>query len=133
MRLRLVTPERQLLDAEVREVYAPGILGQFGVLPLHVAFLTALEPGELRYRSTEGGDRFVAVSGGVCEVLDDVVTVLADTAERAEEIDVERARAAEERARAAAEQISPDTPEGEEARAALARARVRLAVAARAG
>src|SRR5262245_9197924 len=128
MRFRLVTPSRELLDLEADEVYAPGVLGQFGVLPLHANFLTALEPGELRYR-VNGKDYWVAVSGGICEVLDDVVTVLADAAERAGEIDVERARAAEQGALARIDSVEPDTPEGIEVRAALARAQNRVQVA----
>jgi F-type H+-transporting ATPase subunit epsilon len=131
MRFRLVTPSRQLLDLEVEEGYAPGVLGQFGVLPLHANFLTALDTGELRYR-VNGKDFHVAVSGGVCEVLDDVVTVLADAAEPAGEIDVARARAAEQKAIARLETLDADGPEGTEARAALERARNRLRVAQRA-
>jgi F-type H+-transporting ATPase subunit epsilon len=131
MRFRLVTPARELLDLDVEEVYAPGVLGQFGVLPLHVNFLTALQTGELRYRAN-GKDSYIAVSGGICEVLDDVVTVLADAAEPAGEIDVERARLAERNAAARLEIVEPDSPEGMEARAALERAQNRLKVAARA-
>ncbi len=130
MRLLLVTPDRLLLDTDVEEVYAPGVLGQFGVLPLHVNFLTALGTGELRFR--QGGvDRYVAVSGGVLEVLDDVVTVLADTAEFADEIDVARAKAAEERVRHALARTSADSPEIEDLQSALARALNRQAVAGR--
>jgi F-type H+-transporting ATPase subunit epsilon len=131
MRFRLVTPARELLDLDVEEVYAPGVLGQFGVLPLHVNFLTTLETGELRYRA-RGKDFYVAVSGGICEVLDDIVTVLADSAEPAGEIDVERARVAERNAAALLDRVEPDSPEGIEAKAALERARNRLKVAARA-
>src|SRR5262245_66178557 len=111
MRFRLVTPARELLDLEVEEVYAPGVLGQFGVLPLHANFLTALEPGELRYRAN-GKDYYVAVSGGVCEVLDDVVTVLADAAEPAAEIDGARAREAEEEAAGRGDAGGPARPHG---------------------
>ena len=132
LRLVLVTPESQLLDSEIEEVYAPGVLGQFGVLPEHVNFLTALGTGELRYR-TQGVDHFVAISGGILEVLDDVVTVLADTAERAEEIDVERARVAAERLQHALARTSADAPEIADLQAALARAVNRQAVGARAG
>ena len=82
MRLLLVTPAREVLDAEVEEVYAPGVLGEFGVLPQHATFLTALDTGKLRYR-TGGKDHYLEVSGGVCEVLGDTVTILADTAEEA--------------------------------------------------
>ncbi len=132
MRLLLVTPERQLLDIEVEEVYAPGVLGQFGVLPEHVNFLTALGTGELRYR-TKGVDHYVAVSGGILEVLDDVVTVLADSAEAAEEIDVERARVAEERIKHALARTAADAPEIADLQAALVRAGNRQAVGAKGG
>lgn len=132
MRLLLVTPERQLLDTEVEEVYAPGVLGQFGVLPEHVNFLTALGTGELRYR-TKGVDHYVAVSGGILEVLDDVVTVLADSAEAAEEIDVERARVAEERIKHALARTAADAPEIADLQAALVRAGNRQAVGAKGG
>jgi len=132
MRLLLVTPERQLLDIEVEEVYAPGVLGQFGVLPEHVNFLTALGTGELRYR-TRGVDHYVAVSGGILEVLDDVLTVLADTAETAEEIDVERARLAEERIKHTLGRTAADAAEAADLQAALVRASNRLAVGVKAG
>jgi F-type H+-transporting ATPase subunit epsilon len=132
MRLLLVTPERQLLDTDIEEVYAPGVLGQFGVLPEHVNFLTALGTGELRYR-THGVDHYVAVSGGILEVLDDVVTVLADSAERAEEIDVERARLATERLQHALTRTSADAPEIADLQSALARAANRQAVGSQPG
>ncbi|MEE8310908.1 MAG: ATP synthase F1 subunit epsilon [Candidatus Binatia bacterium] len=90
--LRIVTPTRLLVDAEVSEITAPGTAGEFGVFPEHVTFLGELDLGVLRY--TEGGsDKSVVVHGGFAEVRDDVVTVLADDAEFAEEIDVEAARA----------------------------------------
>jgi F-type H+-transporting ATPase subunit epsilon len=132
MRLQLVTTERLLLDTEVEEVYAPGVLGEFGVLPQHVNFLTALGTGELRLRKG-GVDRYVAISGGILEVLDDVVTVLADTAEFADEIDVARAKAAEERLRHALGRASAESPELPDLQTALSRALNRQAVAARAG
>ena len=132
MRLLLVTPERQLLDTDIEEVYAPGVLGQFGVLHEHVNFLTALGTGELRYR-TKGADHYVAVSGGILEVLDDLVTVLADSAEFAEEIDVARARQAEERLHHAMQRTAADAPEMPDLQAALARAANRQVVGARTG
>jgi F-type H+-transporting ATPase subunit epsilon len=132
MRLLLVTPERLLLDTDVEEVYAPGVLGQFGVLPQHVNFLTALGTGELRFRQN-GVDRYVAVSGGILEVLDDVVTVLADTAEFADEIDVARARAAEERLRHALGRTASDSPEIADLQSALSRALNRQSVGGRTG
>lgn len=130
MRLVVVTPERLLLDTSVEEVYGPGVMGQFGVLPMHVNFLTALAAGEVRYRES-GVDRYLVVSGGVCEVVSDTVTVLADTAEPAEEIDPERAARAGKRAAEDLAKTAPDSPEHDELRAAVERASARRAVAAR--
>jgi F-type H+-transporting ATPase subunit epsilon len=130
MQLKLITPERQVLDTEVEEVYAPGVAGEFGVLPGHITFMTALSVGVLRYKS-QGREHFVSVSGGFVEVLNDTVTVLADTAEQAEEIDAERAKRAEERARAALGQIEPATPEQFDLQSALSRALNRLQVSTR--
>jgi len=90
-RLRIVTPERQLVDEDVEEVTAPGAAGEFGVLPEHIAFLTVLAAGRLIYRS--GGQRHViAIFGGYAEVADNVMTVLADGAELPAEIDADAAR-----------------------------------------
>jgi len=80
--LRVYTPERQLVDAEVREVTAPGALGEIGVLPDHAALVTSLEPGVLSYREDSKTVR-VTISGGFAEVRDNVMTVLAETAELA--------------------------------------------------
>ena len=131
MRFVLVTPERQLLDTNVEEVYAPGVNGQFGVLPKHATFLTALSTGELRYREN-GVDHFVAVSGGVAEVIDDTVTILADTAERADEINLERAQTAQKRAAAALGQAPPETAEHFDLQSAVSRALNRIVVSGRA-
>ncbi len=91
LRLRVVTPERQLLDEEVDEVTAPGTVGEFGVLPNHVTFLSSLQPGRLSYKR-RGQTHVLAVGSGFAEVADNVMTVLADSAQFAEEIDVEQAR-----------------------------------------
>ena len=123
MHLLVVTPDRQVLDAEVEEIYAPGLSGQFGVLPKHVSFVTALVPGEIRY---------MAVSGGVCEVSGDTVTILADTAEPASEIDLDRAIAAEKRAAERLPREAWGSAEHDETLAAAARAGARRQVAARA-
>src|SRR5574342_254448 len=86
IRLRLVTPSRMLLDDEVDEVTAPGALGEFTVLPNHIAFLTLLEIGEMSYK--QGSERsWLALDGGYAEVLEDVMTVLANDAEYRDEID----------------------------------------------
>ena len=86
IRLRVVTPSRMVLDEEVDEVTAPGELGEFGVLPNHIAFLSTLVPGELSYKQGSS-KKTLAVSGGYAEVLDNVMTVLAPAAEFADEID----------------------------------------------
>jgi F-type H+-transporting ATPase subunit epsilon len=129
MRLQIVTPDQAVLDEEVEEVYAPGTNGEFGILPEHVTFLSSLETGVLRYR-VSGKDEFVAIADGVTEVLDDIVTVLADSAEKSSAIDVERAKAAAAAAEAALEEHQPGSAEYDDATAALRRAQNREAVAA---
>ena len=89
--LEIVTPERRVLSVAVDEVRAPGVLGGFGVRFNHEPFMTALEPGRLTY--LEGGrEHHYAVGGGFLQVADNRVMVLADTAEAADDIDVDRAR-----------------------------------------
>lgn len=130
IKLRLVTPSRLLLDEEVDEVTGPGALGEFGVLPKHISFLTLLEVGEMSYK--QGGERrHLAISGGYAEVLDDVMTVLANAAEYADEIDVERARNARERAEKKIAELNREEREFAAAETALHRALVRLQVAGR--
>jgi F-type H+-transporting ATPase subunit epsilon len=131
IQLVIVTPERQLLSEMVIEVTLPGADGELGVLPGHAPLITELGIGELRYRAV-GGELSdpIAVIRGFGEVLPDRVTVLAETAEKAEEIDVERAKAALERAekRIAAGQATQDM-DWDRATAALQRALVRIKVA----
>lgn len=97
MRLEIVTAERMVYSENVDMLVVPGIDGQLGILPNHAPLLTALQPGEIRV-DKDGEENFMAVSGGFLEVLANRVTILADTAERAEEIDIERAEAAVRRA-----------------------------------
>jgi F-type H+-transporting ATPase subunit epsilon len=98
LRLEIITAERTVFDGDVDVVVAPGSEGDLAILPQHVALMTLLQSGELRYRRS-GDDRYLAVSGGFMEVTGERVTVLADTAERVEEIDEARAQEAMERAR----------------------------------
>ena len=92
MKLRIVTPLRPVVDAEVTELVAPGTEGEFGVLPEHVTFLGSLKPGVVTY--TEGGNRKrIVISGGYAEVRNDTLTVLADDAQLPEEVDAAQARA----------------------------------------
>ena len=128
IRLRVVTPSRLLLDDVVDEVTAPGALGEFGVLPDHIAFLTLLVPGEMSYK--EGTARhYLAVSGGYAEVLENVMTVLAPAAEFAGEINTDRARQAKESAEKRMIELNYEDKEFNSAAAALQWANARLQVA----
>ena len=130
IRLRIVTPTRLLLDEEVDEVTAPGALGEFGVLPNHITFLTLLVPGEM---SNKQGmtKHYLAVSDGYAEVLNNVMTVLTSAAEFAAEIDTDRARHAKERAERSMAELAPDEKAFKVAEVALHRALVRLEVASK--
>jgi F-type H+-transporting ATPase subunit epsilon len=97
LKLEIVTPDRKVLSEEVEYVAAPGVEGEFGVLPNHIPFLSALGVGSLYYKK-DGRRFYVFVAGGFAEVGQNKVSVLAELAEKAEEIDVERARKALERA-----------------------------------
>ena len=126
VRLDIVTAERVVYSEEVDAVIAPGVEGQLGILPYHAPLMTTLQPGELRVRGSD--EEFsMAISGGFLEVRPDRVIVLADAAERAEEIDVARAEEAKRRAQ---EQLSLRTPEVDvaQAEAALHRSLARLEV-----
>lgn len=125
--LEIVTPERQVVKTLVDEVTAPGIEGYFGVLPGHTPFLTTLKIGEISYKANNMS-RYLAVCWGYAEVGPDNVIILAETAEPAEEIDIERA----ERARRRAEERLRQTIEEsnfERTSIALERALIRLQVA----
>lgn len=134
MLFELATPTRMLVTAEVDEVVAPGVEGYFGVLPGHAAFLTTLAPGEVTYRSGQTEHR-VAVTGGFAEVRAERVIILAENAERPEEIDRERAERARQRAEMRLQGKSPDGSQEDvdfaRALTALARALTRLVVANR--
>ena len=130
IRLRVVTPTRLVLDEDVDEVTAHGELGEFGVLPNHIAFLSTLVVGELTYKQG-ATKRTLAVGGGYAEVLDNVMTVLAPAAEFASEIDVARAQRAKERAEKQLAQLNREEKDWEVAETALQRALVRLQVASK--
>ncbi len=127
--LEVVTPDRLLLSREVDEVIAPGIEGEFGVLPGHAHFLTTLKIGELRYRVGEA-TQYMSVLWGFAEVTPARVTILAEIAEKAEDIDVDRAQAAV----AAAErrlEMGGLPSEVEAAKVSLEKARLRQKIAER--
>jgi F-type H+-transporting ATPase subunit epsilon len=128
--LEVVTPERRVIRSSAAEVQLPGLDGYLGILPGHAPLLATMGDGELSYR--EGSTtHYAVVLGGYTEVLAERVIVLAESAERAEEINADSARAAKQ----AAEKIlaTPNTPEEQAgpARLAVARAELRLKVAAR--
>jgi F-type H+-transporting ATPase subunit epsilon len=128
--LEVVTPEHLLLSQQVEEVIAPGVEGEFGVLPGHTHFLTTLKIGELRYRIGEHM-QYMSVLWGFAEVTPQKVTVLAEVAEKAEDIDVDRAQAGVEEAERRLETGGLPS-EVEAARISLEKARLRKRIAARA-
>jgi F-type H+-transporting ATPase subunit epsilon len=97
LRLIIVTPYGQVLSEEVEEVTAPGSEGEFGVLPGHMPFFTTLKIGILTYKK-DGVENYVFINSGYAEVTADKVIIVADSAERAEDIDLERALKAKQRA-----------------------------------
>jgi F-type H+-transporting ATPase subunit epsilon len=128
--LEVVTPDRLVLSTEADVVVCPGVEGQFGVLPGHIPFLSALEIGEMYYRKG-GQTEYLAVSGGFAEVTGEKVTIVAESAEKGREIDVERAKRAQERAEkrlAAAKTAEIDWARAE---AAMRRSLMRMKVAGR--
>jgi F-type H+-transporting ATPase subunit epsilon len=125
--LRVITPERIVLDLSVRSVRIPGLDGSIGILPRHAPMVAALDTGLLRYK-TGPTEEIVFVSGGFAEVRDDTVRVVTEAGERPAEIDEERAREAEKRAR---ERLAQTRAQGEpldllRAEASLRRALMRL-------
>ena len=128
MKLDIVTAERVVFSDDVDVVVAPGVEGELGILPHHTPLMTTLQPGELRVR--QGGEEFsLAVTGGFLEVRPDRITILADAAERADEIDMARA---EEAKRRAEERLGrPAEADTARAEAALRRSLVRIKVAAK--
>ena len=129
IQLIVVTPERQLLHETVVEVTVPGLDGELGILPGHAPLITELGIGELTYRTSSAGRPVpLAIIAGFAEVLPDRVTILAETAERATEIDLARAEAALERAQKRL--ASNDTNlDWDRATIALQRALIRIQIA----
>jgi F-type H+-transporting ATPase subunit epsilon len=129
--LEIVTPEKKVVETAAEEIQIPGKNGYLGILPGHAPLITELAVGEITYREASGANpnlQRLAVAWGFAEVLPNKVTILAESAERPSEIDVERARKSKERAeqRLASGETSVDV---ERALDALQRADVRLEVA----
>jgi F-type H+-transporting ATPase subunit epsilon len=127
--LEVVTPEKVVTHEEVQIVMAPGSLGEFGVLVGHTPFLTTLKLGTIRYTDSKGEEKNIFISGGFAEALPDKVTILANSAERRRDIDLERARTALERAQKRLGTESAQDIDFTRARAAMERALYRLRLA----
>ncbi|MCG8640705.1 MAG: F0F1 ATP synthase subunit epsilon [Desulfobacterales bacterium] len=125
--LEVVTPEKTVVNEDVEMVVAPGSEGEFGVLKGHTTFLTSLNMGVLRYKDSGGDERYLFVNGGFAEVLPDKVTILAESAERRKNIDLDRAEKAKQRAE---ERLSDrsETVDVARAEAALKRAIHRISI-----
>lgn len=131
IRCEVVTAERVVFQDDVDMVVAPGIEGQLGILPHHAPLMTALTYGELILHRMGQEDEFIAIGGGFMEVGSDHVTILADSAERAEEIDEARAEEARQRAEETMAQKRGEDVDFARAEAAMRRSLVRLKVARR--
>jgi F-type H+-transporting ATPase subunit epsilon len=130
IQIEIVTPEKIVVQDEAQIVMAPGVMGEFGVLIGHTPFLTALKTGPVHYTDAQGAEHFIFVSGGFAETLPNKVTILAESAERRRDIDIERARAALERAqKRMAEMRAKEEVDFARAQAALQRAIMRLKIA----
>jgi len=131
LKVELMTPYRKVISEEVDMITATGTLGEFGVLPGHAPFLTSLNIGELSY-SKNGNTYYVAVNWGYLEVDNDEVTILVETAERADEIDLDRAKAALGRAEEALEKLTREDKDFVKHESAIERAIIRMQVATKA-
>jgi F-type H+-transporting ATPase subunit epsilon len=129
--LEIVTPYGLVVSSKVEEAYIPGSQGDFGVLPGHIPFLTSLRIGELHYRRDKEV-HFLAINRGFAEVTPSRTTILTDTGEPAEEIDVERAQTAKFRAEERLKNLVKEDPAYHQERDSLERARVRLRIAEKA-
>ena len=126
--LEIVTPERMAFSGNVEEVTIPGSEGEFGVLRGHEALLSSVDIGQLNF-TRNNKKVYFAVNTGYAEVTSNKVTILIETAERSDQIDVNRARKAKDNAEDRLAKIAKDNEEYEKMRAALARAITRISVA----
>ncbi len=131
MKFEIVTAERVVYSDDINVLVAPGIDGELAILPRHAPLLTVLKPGEIRVVK-DGEETFMAVSGGFLEVLGNKVVILANTAERVDEINLQRAEEAVQHAQEQLASASADE-DLEQAMASLRRSQARVAVARRRG
>lgn len=130
LHLEVITPERRVYEDDVDMVIAPGAEGYLGILPHHAPLLTSLGPGEFRVKKG-GTEEVLAVFGGFMDVRADHVVVLTDAAEQVEDIDLQRAQEARERAQKELAAGPPSAADEQRARAALQRALIRIRVSER--
>ncbi len=127
IKLEVVTPEKYVVSEDVQIVMAPGTLGEFGILSGHTPFLTTLKAGSLSYKDNSGIDRALFVSGGFAEALPDKVIILAESAERRRDIDLDRAQQSLDRAQKRIDQ-KKENFDYERARISLQRAISRIGI-----
>ncbi|MDD5391944.1 MAG: F0F1 ATP synthase subunit epsilon [Thiothrix sp.] len=131
--LDVVTAEQALFSGTVEEVIAPGIMGDLGIMPRHSQLISKLRAGELQYRTTEGAMASLFVSGGVLEIQPHVVTVLADTGMRAEDLDEAAAREAMKQAQDALQGKDPEDLDYEAIQSELEAAKAQIEMLHRIG
>lgn len=130
LKLKIITPQKILLEEEVDAVYSQSTDGQFGILPDHISYMTPLDIGVTEY--IKGNQKeFISTIGGILQVKDNVVMILSDTAELGEQIDITRANAAKERAETRLRTGAKDV-DADRAQAALSRAIARIHAASKA-
>jgi F-type H+-transporting ATPase subunit epsilon len=127
--LQITTLEKIIFEDDVAMVMAPGVEGELGILPNHAPLITALKPGEIRVKLANGEEILIAIYGGFMEVNNNLVKILADAAERAEEIDLQRAEEARQRAQKLLEEKRADKIGYAEATALLERSLLQLKIA----
>lgn len=132
MHLDVVSAEESLFSGAVQEIIAPGAMGDLGIMPRHSQLITTLKAGELRYK-TDDGFASLFVAGGVMEVQPSIVTVLADTAVRAEDLDEQAAKEAQKRAEDALEGKDPEDMDYEAVKAELDAAKAQIEMIHRIG
>ena len=133
MQLDVVSAEESLFSGTVQELVAPGSMGDLGIMPRHSQLITTLKSGELRYKKEDGNDASLFIAGGILEVQPSIVTVLADTAIRAEDLDADLAEKAKKRAEKALEGIDPKDMDYEAVKAELDAAKAQIEMIQRIG
>jgi F-type H+-transporting ATPase subunit epsilon len=129
LNLKIITPNKVLVDEQVNAVFSKNVDGEFGILPGHISYMTALGIGVSEFRKDTGSE-YVSVIGGMLQVTDNNVIILTDKAELGQEIDIARANAAKERAEARLREVKPET-DIDRAQIALARAVARIQAASK--